>query len=80
MKASRTNCWLWRWENLLDACDSEAREQEPNATACQIDPEIGRGHISALAVEVICTETGKPAVLGRDEADPNDEWWLVVVD
>ena len=71
---------LWRGENLLGALDWEAREQDPNATAYQIDPELAGGHISGLEGEVTCTATGKPALLGRVEADPDDEWWLVVVD
>jgi hypothetical protein len=71
---------LWRGENLLGALDWEAREQDPNATAYQIDPEIAGGHISALEGEVTCTSTSKPALLGRVEADPDDEWWLVVMD
>jgi hypothetical protein len=71
---------LWRGEDLLGALDWEAREQDPNATAYQIDPEIAGGHISGLEGEVTCTATGKPALLGRVEADPDDEWWLVVVD
>jgi hypothetical protein len=71
---------LWRGQALLGALDWEAREQDPNATAYQIDPDIAGGHISALEGEVICTATGKPALLGRVEADPDDEWWLVVVD
>jgi hypothetical protein len=71
---------LWRGEALLGALDWEAREQDPNATAYQIDPEIAGGHISGLEGEVTCTATGKRALLGRVEADPDDEWWLVVVD
>jgi hypothetical protein len=71
---------LWRGEDLLGALDWEAREQDPNATAYRIDPEIAGGHISGLEGEVTCTATGKAALLGRVEADPDDEWWLVVVD
>jgi hypothetical protein len=71
---------LWRGEELLGALDWESREQDPNATAYQIDPEVAGGHISGLEGEVTCTATGKPALLGRVEADPDDEWWLVVVD
>jgi hypothetical protein len=71
---------LWRGEDLLGALDWEAREQDPNATAYQIDPEIAGGHISGLEGEVTCTSTGKRALLGRVEADPDDEWWLVVAD
>jgi len=71
---------LWRGEELLGALDWEAREQDPNATAYQIDLEIAGGHISGLEGEVTCTATGKTALLGRVEADPDDEWWLVVVD
>ena len=71
---------LWRGDDLLGALDWEAREQDPNATAYQIDPEIAGGHISELEGEVTCTATGKRALLGRVEADPDDEWWLVVVD
>jgi hypothetical protein len=71
---------LWRGEDLLGALDWEAREQDPNATAYQIDPEIAGGHISGLEGEVTCTATGKRALLGRVEADPDDEWWLVVAD
>jgi hypothetical protein len=71
---------LWRGEELLGALDWEAREQDPNATAYQIDPEIAGGHISGLEGEVTCTATGKRGLLGRVEADPDDEWWLVVVD
>jgi hypothetical protein len=71
---------LWRGEELLGALDWDAREQDPNATAYQIDPEVAGGHITAYEGEVICTATGKAALLGRVEADPSDEWWLVVVD
>jgi hypothetical protein len=71
---------LWRGEELLGALDWDAREQEPNATAYHIDPEVAGGHITAYEGGVICTATGKPALLGRVEADPSDEWWLVVVD
>jgi hypothetical protein len=71
---------LWRGEELLGALDWDAREQDPNATAYQIDPEVAGGHISALEGEVTCTATGKSALLGRVEADPSDEWWLVVMD
>jgi hypothetical protein len=71
---------LWRGEDLLGALDWDAREQEPNATAYQLDPEVAGGHITELEGEVTCTATGKPALLGRVEADPSDEWWLVVVD
>jgi|ERR671923_191525 hypothetical protein len=71
---------LWRGEELLGALDWDAREQEPNATAYQIDAEVAGGHITALAGEVTCTATGKRAFLGRVEADPSDEWWLVVPD
>jgi hypothetical protein len=71
---------LWRGGDLLGALDWESREQDPNATAYQIDPEIAGGHISTLEGEVTSTATGKPALLGRVEADPDDEWWLVVLD
>jgi hypothetical protein len=71
---------LWHGEELLGALDWEAREQDPNATAYQIDPEVAGGHITAYEGEVICTDTKKRALLGRVEADPNDEWWLVVPD
>jgi hypothetical protein len=71
---------LWRGEELLGALDWDAREQDPNATAYQIDPDVAGGHVTAYAGEVVCTGTNKPALLGRVEADPNDEWWLVVMD
>jgi hypothetical protein len=71
---------LWRGEDLLGALDWDAREQEPNATAYQVDPELAGGHITELEGEVTFTATGKRALLGRVEADPDDEWWLVVVD
>jgi hypothetical protein len=71
---------LWRGENLLGALDWEAREQDPNATAYRVDPEVAGGHITRLEGEVTCTATGQSALLGRVEADPSDEWWLVVVD
>jgi hypothetical protein len=71
---------LWRGEQILGALDWEAREQEPNATAYQIVPEIAGGHISELEGEVTCAATGKRGLLGRVEADPDDEWWLVVLD
>ncbi|HSF33509.1 MAG TPA: hypothetical protein VLK82_23950 [Candidatus Tectomicrobia bacterium] len=71
---------LWRGEDLLGALDWDAREQEPNATAYQVDPELAGGHITELEGEVTCTATGKRALLGRVEADPDNEWWLVVVD
>jgi hypothetical protein len=71
---------LWRGSELLGALDWEAREQDPNATAYRVDPEVAGGHITALEGEVTSTATGKAALLGRVEADPDDEWWLVVVD
>jgi hypothetical protein len=71
---------LWRGEELLGALDWDAREQDPNATAYRVDPEVAGGHITGLEGEVICTASGKPAFLGRVEADPGDEWWLVVLD
>jgi hypothetical protein len=71
---------LWRGSGLLGALDWEAREQDPNATAYHIDPEVTGGHITALEGEVTSAASGKPALLGRVEADPDDEWWLVVVD
>jgi hypothetical protein len=71
---------LWRGNAILGALDWEAREQDPNATAYRVDPEVAGGHITALEGEVTSTATWKPALLGRVEADPDDEWWLVVVD
>jgi hypothetical protein len=71
---------LWHGDVVLGALDWEAREQDPNATAYHVDPEVAGGHITTLEGEVISTATGKPALLGRVEADPDDEWWLVVVD
>jgi hypothetical protein len=71
---------LWRGNAILGALDWEAREQDPNATAYRVDPEVAGGHITALEGEVTSTTTGKPALLGRVEADPDDEWWLVMVD
>jgi hypothetical protein len=71
---------LWHGEALLGALDWDAREQEPNATAYRIDPEIAGGHITELEGEVMCVSHGKPALLGRIEADPDDEWWLIVRD
>ena len=71
---------LWRGQDLLGALDWEAREQDPNATAYRVDSEVAGGHITSLEGEVTSTATGKPALLGRVEGDPNDEWWLVVVD
>jgi hypothetical protein len=71
---------LWRGSTILGALDWEAREQDPNATAYRVDPEVAGGHITALEGEVASTTTGKPGLLGRVEADPDDEWWLVVVD
>jgi hypothetical protein len=71
---------LWRGTAVLGALDWEAREQDPNATAYRVDPEIAGGHITALEGEVTSTASGKLALLGRVEADPDDEWWLVVMD
>jgi hypothetical protein len=71
---------LWQDEEILGAMDWDAREQEPNATAYHIDPEIAGGHITELEGQVTCTSNGKPALLGRVDADPDDEWWLVVLD
>jgi hypothetical protein len=71
---------LWHGEELLGALDWDAREQDPNAIAYHIEPEVAGGHITAYEGEVICTATGKSALLGRVEADPSDEWWLVVLD
>jgi hypothetical protein len=71
---------LWRGNAVLGALDWEAREQDPNATAYRVEPEVAGGHITTLEGEVTSTATGKSALLGRVEADPDDEWWLVVVD
>jgi hypothetical protein len=71
---------LWRGNAVLGAMDWEAREQDPNATAYRVDPELAGGHMTSLEGEVTTTATDKPALFGRVEADPNDEWWLVVVD
>jgi hypothetical protein len=60
--------------------DIGAHPWKPNATAYKIDPDIGGGHISKLAGEITSTAPGKPALLGHVEADPDDEWWLAVVD
>ena len=71
---------LWHDEEILGAMDWDAREQDPNATAYHIDPEIVGGHITLLQGEVTCVSNGKPALLGRVDADPDEEWWLVVPD
>ena len=76
MKASKTNYWLWNRECPPDTLGIEARKWEPNATAYQIDPDIGGGHISKLAGEVTST-AGKPVLLGRVKLIPmrNCGWW-----
>jgi hypothetical protein len=71
---------LWRGEECLGALDWDAREQEPNATAYQVDPRSASGQIAAYAGDDIRAADGKPALLGRIEADPDDEWWLIVPD
>jgi hypothetical protein len=71
---------LWRGEEILGALDWDAREQEPNATAYQINTPTNGRDIKAYEGNVICVADGKPALLGRIEADPGDEWWLVVPD
>jgi hypothetical protein len=71
---------LWHGEDILGALDWDAREQEPNATAYRVDPEVAGGHLTALEGEVTCTSNGKSALLGRVDADPDLEWWLVVRD
>jgi len=71
---------LWRGEECLGALDWDAREQEPNATAYQVDPLSASGQIAAYAGDDIRAADGKPAMLGRVEADPDDEWWLIVPD
>jgi hypothetical protein len=71
---------LWQGEEILGAMDWDAREQEPNATAYHVHPEVAGAHLTALQGRVICADNGKPALLGRVEADPDDEWWLIVLD
>jgi hypothetical protein len=71
---------LWRGEDLLGALDWDAREQEPNATAYRVDPEVAGGHVKDYEGDVTCTGDGRPALLGRVDVDPGEEWWLVVVD
>jgi len=69
---------LWHGEEILGAMDWDAREQEPNATAYHVHPEVAGGHMTALQGQV--TSNGRPGFLGRVEADPDDEWWLIVLD
>lgn len=69
---------LWQGEEILGAMDWDAREQEPNATAYHVHPEIAGGHMTALQGQV--TSNGQRGFLGRVEADPDDEWWLIVLD
>lgn len=71
---------LWQGEEILGALDWDAREQEPNATAYQIKAPTNGRDIKAYEGSVVCVASGKPALLGRIEADPDDEWWLVVPD
>jgi hypothetical protein len=62
------------------SADWDARAQEPNATAYQVDPGSASGQIGAYAGDDIRAADGKSAMLGRVEADPDDEWWLIVPD
>jgi hypothetical protein len=71
---------LWQGEEILGAMDWDAREQEPNASAYHIVPEVAGGHITGLEGKVTCSSNGKPGLLGRVDADPDDEWWLIVLD
>jgi hypothetical protein len=71
---------LWQGEECLGAMDWESREQEPNATAYQIEVPTNGTDIKAYAGQVVCAADGKAALLGRIEVEPGDEWWLVVPD
>jgi hypothetical protein len=71
---------LWRGEDLLGAMDWEAREQDPNATAYRIDPELPGGHVKDYEGDITCAADGRSALLGRVDVDPGEEWWLVIVD
>jgi len=71
---------LWQGEECLGALDWKAREEEPNATAYQVDPAHPSGHVSAYEGDVTRASDGKPVLLGRIDADPDAEWWLVVSD
>lgn len=71
---------LWQGEACLGALDWDAREQEPNATAYQVDAPTNGRDIKAYEGQVVCVADGKPALLGRVEAESGDEWWLVVPD
>src|SRR4030095_1088108 len=62
---------LWRGNDLLGALDWEAREQDPNATAYRVDPEVAGGHITTLEGEVTSTASGKPALLGPVDRAPH---------
>ena len=71
---------LWQRETCLGAIDWDAREQEPNATAYQVEPLVADGHVQAYAGDVTCSRGGEPALLGCVEVDAGEEWWLVVLD
>jgi hypothetical protein len=71
---------LWQGEEILGAVDWDAREQPPNALAYQIEAPDDGVDLNAYAGHVVCVADGKPALLGRIEVDPEDEWWLVVPD
>ncbi len=71
---------LWHAEACLGAIDWDAREQEPNATAYQVEALVAGVHIKAYAGDVTCSRDSKRALLGRVDVDPGEEWWLVVLD
>ena len=71
---------LWQGEQCLGAMDWDDREQEPNATAYQVNAPTNGRDIKAYEGKVVRVADGKPALVGRVEVDPGEEWWLVVPD
>ena len=71
---------LWHGEECLGAMDWESSEEGPSATAYHVDPAHPTGHVMAYERDVTRASDEKPALLGRIDADPDPEWWLVVLD
>ncbi len=80
LQAGEACAVLWHGEECLGAVDWQTREEEPNATAYQINPAHPNGHVMEYEGDVTRASDGKPALLGRVDADPVAEWWLVVLD
>jgi len=71
---------LWHGEEGLGAVDWHGHGETPNATAYQLDPTLPGGHVMEYEGNVTCTGDQRPALMGRVDADPDAEWWLIVPD